>query len=159
MLDDHLDEGKFGQAHHLDCKIWYHTKSLANTIAESKQDFGMLDRLVKLKPKALDLAYEGNIHCTRNKKNEWRKKTMPVELDKTLDFTEKSKSRSQALYFHTKKLIFENKNEKLKQNMLQNEKKEKRDVEERERSLKQLNDFGRLWDLEVLDTESSANVQ
>ena len=84
---------------------------------------------------------------------------MPVELEKTLDLTEKSKSRSQALYFHTKKLIFENKNEKLKQNMLQNEKKEKRDVEERERSLKQLNDFGRLWDLEVLDTESSANVQ
>ena len=43
--------------------------------------------------------------------------------------------------------------------MLQNEKKEKRDVEERERSLKQLNDFGRLWNLEVLDTESSANVR
>ena len=70
----------------------------------------MLDRLMKLKPKALDLAYEGNILYIRNKTNEWRNKLTPQELDKALEFAKKSKSKQKASYFWNKKLIFERKN-------------------------------------------------
>ena len=69
MLFDHLDDGKYGQANNFYCDIWSQTKSVATTNVESERDFGMLDRLMKLKPKALDLAYEGNILYIRNKTN------------------------------------------------------------------------------------------
>ena len=86
---------------------------------------------MKLKPKPMDLAYEGNILYIRNKANEWRKKLTPEELDKALDFSKKSKSRQKASYFQNEKLIFEKKNKKLNKTMEQKEKKEKRDAEER----------------------------
>ena len=110
---------------------------------------------MKLRPKALDLAYEGNILYIRNKTNEWRNKLTPEELDKALEFAKKSKSRQKASYFWNKKLIFERKNKKLKESMEQKEKKEKRDAEKKERLLRQLDDFGGLWDLDVVDTKLS----
>ena len=110
----------------------------------------MLDRLMKLKPKALDLAYEGNILYIRNKTNEWRNKLTPEELDKALEFAKKSKSRQKASYFLNKKLIFERKNKKLKESMRQKENKEKKDAEEKERLLIQLEDFGRYKTQETL---------
>ena len=61
MLHDHLDDGKYGQPNNLDCDIWSQTKKLATTNEESARDFGILNQLMKLKPKALDLVYEGNI--------------------------------------------------------------------------------------------------
>ena len=91
MLDDHLDDGKYGQANNLDCDIRSQTKSVATTDVESERDFGMFNRLMKLKPKALDLAYEGNILYIRNKANEWRNKLTSEELDKALEFAKKSK--------------------------------------------------------------------
>ena len=50
------------------------------------------------------------------------------------------------------KLIFERKNKKLKESM---EQKEKRVAEERERLLRQLNDFEILLDLDVVNKEFS----
>ena len=41
---------------------------------------------MKRKPKAMDLAYIGNILYIRNKTNEWMKKLTPKEPDKALDF-------------------------------------------------------------------------
>ena len=108
---------------------------------------------MKLKPKALDLAYEGNILYIRNKTNEWRKNLTPEELDKVLEFAKKSKSRQKASYFQNKKLIFQKKNKKLKESMEQKEKEKKMDSEERERLLRQLDDFGGLWDLDVVDAK------
>ena len=121
---------------------------MATTNVESERHLGMLDRLMKLKPKALDLAYEGNILYIRNKTNEWRNKLTPEELDKALEFAKKSKSRQKASYFLNKKLIFERKNKKLKESMRQKENKEKKDAEEKERLLIQLDDFGRLWEIQ-----------
>ena len=154
MLHDHLDDGKYGQANNLDCDIWSQTKSVATTNVESERHFGMFDRLLKLKPKALDLAYEGNILYIRNKKNEWRNKLTPEELGKALEFAKKSKSRQKASYFLNKKLIFERKNKKLKESMRQKENKEKKDAEEKERLLIQLDDFGGLWEI-----QNSGNFQ
>ena len=84
---------------------------------------------MKLKPKALDLANEGNILYISNKTNQWRNKLTPEELDKALEFAKKSKCRQKASYLWNKKLIFERKNKKLKESMEQKEKKEKMDAE------------------------------
>ena len=86
------------------------TKSVATTNIDPERDFGMLDRLMKLKPKALDLAYEGNIMHVRNKTSEWRNKLSKEKLDKALDFAKKSKSKQKALYFKNKKAILKKKN-------------------------------------------------
>ena len=91
MLDDHFDDGKYGQANNLDCDIWSLTKSVATTDVESERDFSMFNQLMKLNPKALDLAYEDNILHIRNKANKWRNKLTPEELDKALEFAKKSK--------------------------------------------------------------------
>ena len=108
---------------------------------------------MKLKPKALDLAYEGNILYIINRTNEWRNKLTPEELDKVPEFAKKPKSRQKASYFWNKKLMFERKNKKLKERMEQKGKKEKRNAEENERLIRQLNGFGGLWDLDVVDTK------
>ena len=65
------------------------TKSVARTNIDPKRDFGMLDCLMKLKTKALDLAYEGNIMYVRNKTSEWRDKLSKEKFDKALDFAKK----------------------------------------------------------------------
>ena len=40
--------------------------------ADPERDFGMLDRLMRVKPKALDLVYEGVIMSRKNKTAKWR---------------------------------------------------------------------------------------
>ena len=47
------------------------------------------------------------------------------------------------------------KHKKLKESMEPKEKKEKRDAEEKERLLRQLDNFGGLWDLYVVDAKLS----
>ena len=152
MLFDHTENGKYGTE---DMQLREETKSVATTNIDPERDFGMLDRLMKLKPKALDLAYEGNIMYVRNKTSEWRDKLSKEKLDKALDFAKKSKSKQKALYFKNKKAILEKKTMKLKQGMEEKERKEKRVAEEKERLLRELDDFGGLWDIDMVDTKLS----
>ena len=77
------------------------------------------------------------------------------KLDKALDFAKKSKSKQKALYFKNKKVILEKKTMKLKQGMEEKERKEKRVAEEKERLLRELDDFGGLWDIDMVDTKLS----
>ena len=55
MLGDHLHGGKYAAP---DQNLCQETLSVPTTNANPEQDFGMLDRLMKLKPKALDIVYE-----------------------------------------------------------------------------------------------------
>ena len=55
-------------------------KNVVATNADPERDFGMLDRLMKIKPKALDLVYEGIIMFNRNKTAEWRNNLRPEKL-------------------------------------------------------------------------------
>ena len=51
----------------------------------------MLYPLMKLKPKAMDLVYEGSILYIINKKNDQKNKLTPEELNKALDFAKNLK--------------------------------------------------------------------
>ena len=152
MLFDHTEKGKYGKEN---LQLREETQSVATTNVDPERDFGMLDRLMKLKPKALDLAYEGNIMYVRNKTSEWRDKLSEEKLDKALDFAKKSKSKQKAIYFQNKKIILEKKTMKLKQGMEEKEKKQKRDAEEKERLLRELDNFGGLWGIDMVDTKLS----
>ena len=57
MLHDHLH----GEYKNPSAEVSVESASVPTTNAASERDFGMLDRLMKLKPKALDLVYEGMI--------------------------------------------------------------------------------------------------
>ena len=70
-------------------------KKSGNSQCRWKQDFGKLCQLRKPKPKALDLAYEGNIIYKKYKRNEQRNKLTPEGPDKAFGFPKKYKSRQQ----------------------------------------------------------------
>ena len=109
------------------------TRSVATTNIDSRTDFRILDGLIKLKPKDLDLSHGGNIMYVRNKTSQWRDKLSKENLEKALDFAKKSVSKEKALYFKNKQNHSRKKARKLKQGMEEKEKKEKRDAQEKER--------------------------
>ena len=82
----------------------------------------MLDRLMKLKPKALYLVYEGTLLFVRNKAVAWREKLTGEEVGKAITLAKKSKTQQQALYFKNKQVIDEKRVIRLKLNMEEKEK-------------------------------------
>ena len=63
MLEDHLIGGKYSEPNE---ELRRESMGVPTTNANPERDFGILDRLMKLKPKALDIIYEGMIKFTRN---------------------------------------------------------------------------------------------
>ena len=77
MLHDHLANGKLNNPSE---ELVQQAVSVPTTNADAERDFGMLDRLMKLKPKALDIVYEGIIMYNRNKTKEWRNSLSKEQL-------------------------------------------------------------------------------
>ena len=103
---------------------------------------GILDGIIKLKPKDLDLAYGGNITYLSNKTSQWRDKLSKETLGKALDFAKKSQSKDKALYFKNKKNNSRKKAMKLKHGMEEKEKKEKTEPEEKEKLVRTAGQVG-----------------
>ena len=121
------------------------TQSVDTTNVEAERDFGILDRLTKLKPKAQDIVHESIIMFTRNKTGEWRDKLSEGNLKKATNFARNSKKQQKLVYLAKKKHIQETRIAKLRESMEEKERKEKSQAEEREKLLKQLNEYGGLW--------------
>ena len=145
MLHDHVGDGKFANGRN-DQELVKETQSVDTTNVEAKQDFGMLDRLMKLKPKALDIVHESIIMFTRNKTGEWRDKLSEENLKKAMNFAKNSKKQQKLMYLAKKKQIQETRIAKLRESMEEKDRKEKSQAEEREKLLKQLNEYGGLWE-------------
>ena len=58
MLSDHLVDGKYADPNE---DLRRESKAVPVTNANPERDFGMLDRLMKFKSKALEIVYEGMI--------------------------------------------------------------------------------------------------
>ena len=71
MLHDHVGDGKFANGQN-DQELVKETQSVDTNNVEAEREFGMLDRLMNLKPKALDIVHESVIMFTGNKTGEWR---------------------------------------------------------------------------------------
>ena len=67
--------------------------TVSTTNADPERDFGMLDRLMRIKPKALDLVYEGVIMFRKNKTAKWRDLLSEENLAKAIECARKSKEQ------------------------------------------------------------------
>ena len=83
MLEDHLHGGKYASP---DQSLCQESVSVPTTNANPKRDFGMQDRLMKLKPKALDIVYEGIIMFTANNTRSWCDSLPKEQFDIAMDF-------------------------------------------------------------------------
>ena len=73
----------------------------ANAVHE--RDFGLLDRLMRIKPKALDFVYEGLIVSSKSKTNLWRDQLSKEQLEMAMESARRSKQKRKELYIHREK--------------------------------------------------------
>ena len=118
---------------------------VVTTNASAERDFGMLDRLMRIKPKALDMVYEGIIMFSTNKTSTWRDKLSHDQLETAMEAARKSKQQQKLLYIKAKKQIFQQKAQRSKDKLEEKERKEKLLTAEKEKLLQQINDYGGLW--------------
>ena len=143
MLGDHLHGGKYAAP---DQNLCQETLSVPTTNANPEQDFGMLDRLMKLKPKALDIVYEGIIMFTANNTRGWRDRLPKDQFDITMGFARESKKLQREVYFKkkTKKknMIHATRAKRLEKNMEEKRRKDMNLVLKKERLVKEIEKVG-----------------
>ena len=142
MLEDHLHGGKYASP---DQSLCQESVSVPTTNANPKRDFGMQDRLMKLKPKALDIVYEGIIMFTANNTRNWRDSLPKEQFDIAMDFARESKKLQKEVYFKRKMMIHVTRAERLGKNMEERRRKEMSLVLEKERLAKEIEKVGGLW--------------
>ena len=148
MLPSHLKEGVVAT---ITEELKKEASSISTTNAAAERDFVMLDRLKRSKPRALDIGYEEVTMFSLNKTNHWRDGLNQNVLHKTVEFTRKSRQHQMALYFQSKKDIFLKKSLRLQNNIEEKDRKKKLLVSEKEKLLKQINEYGGLWDISEID--------
>ena len=111
MLSDHLVDGKYADADEYLCR---ESKAVPTTNVNPERYFGMLDRLIKLKPKALEIVYKGIIMFTCNNTSDWRDSLSNEDLAKAMKFASDSKDKQKDLFFKRKAAIYNTRTEKLK---------------------------------------------
>ena len=100
MLEDHLHGGKYAAP---DQNLCQESVYVPTTNANPEQHLGMLDRLMKLKPKALEILYEGIIMFTSNSTRDWCDRIPKDQFDIAMDFARESKKLQKEVYFKSKK--------------------------------------------------------
>ena len=122
MLSDHLVDGIYGKYADPDEDLYRESKAVPTTNANPERDFGMLDRLMKLKPEALEVVYKGMIMFTRNNTSDWRDSLSKEDSAKAMKFASDSKDKQKNLFFKRKVAIHNSRAEKLK-NSIEEKKK------------------------------------
>ena len=84
------------------------TMTVSTRNAGPERDFGMLYRLMRLKPKALCLIYKGVIMLCKNKTAKRRDQLSEENLRKAMECARKSKQQQGHLYIKNKTEIFKN---------------------------------------------------
>ena len=103
MLHDHLKEGKYSPK----TSLLEKDASFVNTTnAVCERDFRVLDRLMRIKPKALDFVHEGLIMFAKNKTNLWRDQLSKKQLEMAMESARRSKQKQKDIYIQRKKEIF-----------------------------------------------------
>ena len=143
ILGDHLHGGKYAAP---DQNLCQETLSVPTTNANPEQDFGMLDRLMKLKPKALDIVYEGIIMFTANNTRGWRDRSPKDNFDITKGFEKETKKQKREIYRKKKKkkknMIHATRAKRLEKNMEEKRRKDMNLVLKKERLVKEIEKVG-----------------
>ena len=99
MLQDHIAGGKYATPNE---DLRKESIAVPTTNANPERDFGILDRLMNIKPKALDLVYEGMVMFTRNNTSKWRGSVTKEKLAEVMKIARESKSKQKDLYLKRK---------------------------------------------------------
>ena len=102
------------------------TKSVGKSNVSAERDFGMLDYLMKLKPKATDFAVEGLIIFKANNTSDWRSKLSEEKRERLMEVARKSKKVQIEKYKNTKQQILQERSQKMNEKLQR--KKEQRTV-------------------------------
>ena len=121
-LHDHLKEGKYSTKTPL-LKKDASFVNTTNVVCEC--NFGVLDRLMRIKAKALDFVYEGLIMFSKNKTNLWRDQLSKEQLEMAMESARKSKQKQKELCIQRKKEIFQKKALCLQANVVEKQQKDK----------------------------------
>ena len=100
MLHGHSKGGKYSV---ITPELEKEAMTVSTRNADPERDFGMLDTLMPVKPKALDLVYEGVIMSRKNKTAKWRDQLSKENLGKAMECARKSKQHQRNLYIKNKK--------------------------------------------------------
>ena len=101
MLFDHLE----GDLANPSDTLFNEGKSVPTSNVVSERDFGLLDALVKLKPKALDIVKEGVIMYKLNKTKEWRNSLPANKFKIVMDLAKESVKYQKKVFFQRKQEI------------------------------------------------------
>ena len=100
--------------------------SFVNTTnAVCERDFGVLDRVMRIKPKVLDFVHEGLIMFPENKTNLWRDQLSKEQLEMAMESARRCKQKQKDIYIQRKKEIFQKKSLRLQSTVEQKQQKEK----------------------------------
>eukprot|EP00112_Aurelia_sp_Birch-Aquarium-sp1_P004645 Seg1526.2 transcript_id=Seg1526.2/GoldUCD/mRNA.D3Y31 product=Spindlin-4 protein_id=Seg1526.2/GoldUCD/D3Y31 len=122
MLEDHLKGGLLDSK---DDELREESKSVQKSNVLSERDFGMLDHLMKMKPKATDMAIEGLIMFKVNDTAEWRSKLSKEQRTNFMEIARKSKKDQREKFLRKKNKIQEERANKLASNLEEKRKKER----------------------------------
>ena len=122
MLEDHLKGGVLDSK---DDELRQQSKSVQKSNVLSERDFGMLDHLMKMKPKATDMAIEGLIMFKVNDTAEWRSKLSKEKRTKFMEIACKSKKDQREKFLRKKNKIQRERANKLATNLEEKRKKER----------------------------------
>nr|XP_054753364.1 uncharacterized protein LOC129259117 [Lytechinus pictus] len=111
MLADHLPSGSHTAMNE---KKKRETASVPKTNVGVERDFGMLDRLMRLKPAASTMVYEGVIMNVRNRTREWRKGLTEMKREEYMEYSRKSVKAQREEYARRVKTLWANREAKRK---------------------------------------------
>ena len=94
MLHVHLKGEKYSA---ITPELEKETMTVSTTNADPEEDFGMLDRLMQIKPKALDIVYEEVIMFWKSKTAKWKDLLTEKNVAKAMECAKKSKEQQKNL--------------------------------------------------------------
>ena len=145
ILQDHKAGGKYTTP---DEDLRRESIAVPTTNANPERDFGILDRLMKVKLKALDLLYEGMIIFTRNNTSKWKDSLTKEKLAEVMKIARELKSNQKDLYLKRKVIIHKTRAERLQSKIAEKTQKEFALTLEKEKLTFQIEEIGCLWSTE-----------
>lgn len=155
ILSDHLPSGTHVGMSEQKMK---ETVSVPRHNVGVERDFGMLDRLMRLKPSASTLVYKGIMMNVRNRTSEWRKGLTEREREEYLEYSRRKKVAStREEYARRAKILWDNRETQRKdKNQIALEKEEKKHVQMQKEYASVRSKCGGIW---LTESEVASKLQ
>ena len=153
LVSDHLNGGRHATLNGGEEVLMNETVSVKRTNVDSERDFGMLDVLMRLRPRAWCIVHESLVMLKRNKMLEWLDGLDEKRMKEVMEVGRKSVEVQRKEYLERMGEIERKKSEKVDEKFREKQRKEVNAQIRKEKVSADLNEVGGLWmnedDLEV----------